>query len=292
MLSRTKIILVLILSYDWSRLNGVLAILTFVDHSLSLIISFLDSQASFALITTNTCSLKSQAPYSRATPWGWPYGLAQAPPQPHWTPPLCWGGLPGYCYKNVGHRFGSGWQSHLCKLARDHQPKALALAPPPTAAAISQLTCETTATHALCTWHPTWHHPQIATHHHLCSHLPHDTNAEAHVAFCVRCSARALEQYESNWCHGNSIQDQVPVRHHSFHADGFLQGWTPTLWRSLNWLTLNPCAGGLLPCLCGLSCERLLARGYQSGQLWHIRWSHIQTWLVTAPMLTKQFSDI
>ncbi len=78
MLSRTKIVLVLILSYDWSRLNGVLAILTFVDHSLSLIvlISFLDSQASFALITTNTCSLKLQAPYSQATPWGWPYGLA------------------------------------------------------------------------------------------------------------------------------------------------------------------------------------------------------------------------
>jgi hypothetical protein len=74
MLSKTKIILVLILSYDWSRLNGVLAILTFVDHSLSLIISFLDSQASFA-ITTNTCSLKLQAPYYRATPWGWPDGL-------------------------------------------------------------------------------------------------------------------------------------------------------------------------------------------------------------------------
>ncbi len=74
MLSRTKIILVLILSYNWSRLNGVFMILTFVDHSLSLIISFLDSQASFA-ITTNTCSLKSQAPYSRATPWGWPDGL-------------------------------------------------------------------------------------------------------------------------------------------------------------------------------------------------------------------------
>ncbi len=75
MLSRTKIILVLILSYSWSRLNGVLAILTFVDHSLSLIISFLDSQASFALITTNACSLKSQALYSQATPWGWPDGL-------------------------------------------------------------------------------------------------------------------------------------------------------------------------------------------------------------------------
>ncbi len=75
MLSRTKIILVLILSYDWSRLNGVLTILTFVDHSLSLISSFLNSQASFALTTTNTCSLKSQALYSQATPWGWPDGL-------------------------------------------------------------------------------------------------------------------------------------------------------------------------------------------------------------------------
>ncbi len=75
MFSRTKIILVLILSYDWSRLDGVLAILTFVDHSLSLIISFLDSQASFALTTTNTCSLKLQALYSQATPWGWPDGL-------------------------------------------------------------------------------------------------------------------------------------------------------------------------------------------------------------------------
>ncbi len=64
------------MSYNGSRLNGVLAILTFVDHSLSLIISFLDSQASFALTTTNTCSLKSQAPYSQATSWGWPYGLA------------------------------------------------------------------------------------------------------------------------------------------------------------------------------------------------------------------------
>jgi hypothetical protein len=75
MLSRTKIILVLILSYNWSRLNGVLAILTFVDHSLSLIMSFLDSQASFAITTNNTCSLKSQAPYSQATPWGWPDSL-------------------------------------------------------------------------------------------------------------------------------------------------------------------------------------------------------------------------
>jgi hypothetical protein len=75
MLSRTKIILVLILSYDWSRRNGVLAILTFVDHSLSLIISFLDSQASFALTTTNTCSLNLQAPYSCLTPWGWPDNL-------------------------------------------------------------------------------------------------------------------------------------------------------------------------------------------------------------------------
>ena len=75
MLSTTKIILVLILSYDWSRLNGMLAIFTFVDHSLSLIISFLDSQASFALTTTNTCSLKLQALYSQATPWGWTDGL-------------------------------------------------------------------------------------------------------------------------------------------------------------------------------------------------------------------------
>ncbi len=75
MLSRTKIILVLLLSYKWSRLNGVLVILTFVDHFLSLIISFLDSQASFALTTTNTCSLKLQALYSWATPWGWPDGL-------------------------------------------------------------------------------------------------------------------------------------------------------------------------------------------------------------------------
>ncbi len=75
MLSRTKITLVLILSYNWSRLNDVLTILTFVDHSLSLIISFLDLQASFALTTTNTCSLKSQALYSQATPWGWPDGL-------------------------------------------------------------------------------------------------------------------------------------------------------------------------------------------------------------------------
>ncbi len=74
MLSRTKIILVLIFSYNWSRLNGVLAILTFVDHSLSLIISFLDSQASFA-ITTDTCSLKLRALYSWVTPWGWPDGL-------------------------------------------------------------------------------------------------------------------------------------------------------------------------------------------------------------------------
>ncbi len=53
----------------------MLAILTFVDHSLSLIISFLDSQASFALTTTNTCSLKLHALYSWATPWGWPDGL-------------------------------------------------------------------------------------------------------------------------------------------------------------------------------------------------------------------------
>ncbi len=75
MLSRTKIILVLILSYDWSRLNGLLAILTFVDHSLGSLISFLDSQASFALTTTNTCSLNLQALYSRLTPWGWPDGL-------------------------------------------------------------------------------------------------------------------------------------------------------------------------------------------------------------------------
>ncbi len=59
MLSRTKIILVLILSYNWSRLNGVLAILTFVDHSLSLIISFLDHQPLLVVATTNTCSLNS-----------------------------------------------------------------------------------------------------------------------------------------------------------------------------------------------------------------------------------------
>jgi hypothetical protein len=75
MLSRTKIILVSILSYNWSRLNDVLVILTFVDNSLSLIIFFLNSQASFALTITNTCSLKLQAPNSRATPWGWPDGL-------------------------------------------------------------------------------------------------------------------------------------------------------------------------------------------------------------------------
>ncbi len=35
----------------------------------------MDSQASFAMTTTNTCSLKLQAPYSQATPWGWPDGL-------------------------------------------------------------------------------------------------------------------------------------------------------------------------------------------------------------------------
>ncbi len=77
MLPRTKIILVLILSYNWSRLNGVLAILNFC-RSLSKshnLISFMNSQASFALTTTNTCSLKLQALYSRATPWGWPDGL-------------------------------------------------------------------------------------------------------------------------------------------------------------------------------------------------------------------------
>ncbi len=45
MLSRTKIVLVLILSYNWSRLNGVLAILAFVDNSLNLIIFFLYHQS-------------------------------------------------------------------------------------------------------------------------------------------------------------------------------------------------------------------------------------------------------
>jgi hypothetical protein len=37
----------------------VLAILTFVDHSLSLIISFLDHQPLLVVATTNTCSLNS-----------------------------------------------------------------------------------------------------------------------------------------------------------------------------------------------------------------------------------------
>jgi hypothetical protein len=78
MLSRTKIILVLIVSYDWSRLNGVLAILTFVDHSLSLTISFLDHQPLLLILTTlilvaSSCKLLNP----RLSTWGWPSGLDQ-----------------------------------------------------------------------------------------------------------------------------------------------------------------------------------------------------------------------
>jgi hypothetical protein len=79
-------------------------------------------------------------------------------------------------------------------LIGDYRPKALALAPPPTAANIYQLAHETAATRALHAWHQTECHPHIAIHHHLCSQLPHDTAAATHAPFCMLCSSRAPEQ--------------------------------------------------------------------------------------------------
>jgi hypothetical protein len=58
-LSNDKIMIVLELSGDDSRPNSMLCKTHFVDHFLSLIISFLDSQASLVLTTTKTCSLNS-----------------------------------------------------------------------------------------------------------------------------------------------------------------------------------------------------------------------------------------
>ncbi len=77
MLSRTKIILVLIVSYDWSRLNGVLEILTFVDHSLSLIISFLDHQPLLILTTLILVASCRKLLNPCLSTWGWPSGLDQ-----------------------------------------------------------------------------------------------------------------------------------------------------------------------------------------------------------------------
>jgi hypothetical protein len=75
MLSRTKIILVLIVSYDRSRLNGVLAILIFVDHSLNLIISFLDHQPLLVLTTLILVASSRNLLNPCLSIWGWPSGL-------------------------------------------------------------------------------------------------------------------------------------------------------------------------------------------------------------------------
>ncbi len=59
------------------------------------------------------------------------------------------------------------------------------------------------------------------------------------------------------------------------HSDGFLQEWTPSFWPSSNWLALNPCASGLLPCLLGIPGKRQAARLNQSRQLWHVPRTHL-----------------